>query len=199
MMTSTTFILDPPLGRYSSGTCVNWLARVPHPAAPSVATPAVPAPATFRKSRRVRVRLVNVRLPTADGASSRASFVLAFVPGAGTPAFSMAPRLGAGPPEIVTCRVALRRRSHPRSRPAASCTKVGPVLEATGGRTCATRTWRGDRFELARNRRLRVSGDGPDPVPDGGGRPRHPRRRQPHRRRPRRPRYRRRLRREIPG
>src|SRR4028119_168111 len=88
MMTSTTFILDPPLGRYSLGTCVNWLAKVPHPAAPSVAAPATPAPATFRKSRRVRVRLVNLCLPTADGAPRRASLVWVLVSGAGAPVFS---------------------------------------------------------------------------------------------------------------
>src|SRR5918995_1465799 len=58
MITSITFILDPPLGRYSSGTCVRLLARVPHPAAPGVGPPAAPAPATLRKSLRVRVRLI---------------------------------------------------------------------------------------------------------------------------------------------
>src|SRR5215213_3941796 len=56
MITSITFILDPPLGRYSSGTCVMLLAKLPHPAAPRMVAPASPAPATFRKSLRVRVR-----------------------------------------------------------------------------------------------------------------------------------------------
>src|SRR3712207_73825 len=49
MITTTTFILDPPLGRYSLGS----LAKRLHPALPSRATPAAPAPATFRKSLRV--------------------------------------------------------------------------------------------------------------------------------------------------
>src|SRR5215211_2794273 len=62
MITSITFILDPPLGRYSSGTCVKLLARLPHPAAPSMVAPAAPAPATLRKSLRVRVRSVTPRL-----------------------------------------------------------------------------------------------------------------------------------------
>src|SRR5215208_768345 len=62
MITSITFVLDPPLGRYSSGTCVKLLARLPHPAAPSMVAPAAPAPATLRKSLRVRVRPFTPRL-----------------------------------------------------------------------------------------------------------------------------------------
>jgi hypothetical protein len=50
----TTFILDPPLGRYSSGN----LARRLHPAVPSRVIPAAPAPAIFRKSLLVNVRSI---------------------------------------------------------------------------------------------------------------------------------------------
>src|SRR5215207_2202511 len=67
MITSITFILDPPLGRYSSGTCVKLLARLPHPAAPSMVAPAAPAPATLRKSLRVRVRSFTPRLLASTG------------------------------------------------------------------------------------------------------------------------------------
>src|SRR5215208_1453637 len=62
MITTITFILDPPLGRYSSGTWVKLFARLPHPAAPSMVAPAAPAPATLRKSLRVRVRSFTPRL-----------------------------------------------------------------------------------------------------------------------------------------
>src|SRR3712207_4250111 len=51
MMITTTFILGPPFGRYSSGS----LAKRLHPAVPSNARPAAPAPATFKKSLRVNV------------------------------------------------------------------------------------------------------------------------------------------------
>src|SRR5215218_11176225 len=62
MMTSITFILDPPLGRYSSDTCVRLVTRGLHPAVPSMVAPAAPAPATLRKSLRVRVRSFTPRL-----------------------------------------------------------------------------------------------------------------------------------------
>ncbi|CAA9475910.1 MAG: UDP-glucose 4-epimerase, partial [uncultured Rubrobacteraceae bacterium] len=53
--------------------------------------------------------------------------------------------------------------------------------------------------ELAHHRRLRVYRDRPDPILEGRGRARHPRRGQPHRRRPRRPRDRHGLCREGTG
>src|SRR5918993_659428 len=62
MMISITFILDPPLGRYSSDTCVRLVTRGLHPAVPSMVAPAAPAPATLRKSLRVRVRFFTHRL-----------------------------------------------------------------------------------------------------------------------------------------
>src|SRR3954454_19840144 len=67
MITSITFILDPPLGRYSSDTCVRLVTRGLHPDAPSMVAPAAPAPATLRKSLRVRVRSFTRRLPACTG------------------------------------------------------------------------------------------------------------------------------------
>src|SRR4028119_304918 len=93
MTTSTTFILDPPLGRYSSGTCVNWLAKVPHPAAPSVAAPAGPAPAAFTESRRGRARLVQPR-PPAAARPARARAPRAAAPAPPAPATFRKPRRG---------------------------------------------------------------------------------------------------------
>src|SRR5215210_6826208 len=58
MITSITFILDPPVGRYSSDTCARFLVKPLHPVAPSMVAPAAPAPATLRKSLRVRMRFV---------------------------------------------------------------------------------------------------------------------------------------------
>src|SRR5215204_2093850 len=72
-MTSITFILDPPLGRYSSDTCVRLVTRGLHPAVPSMVAPAAPAPATLRKSLRVRVRSFTHRLlPRAGDQDPRA-------------------------------------------------------------------------------------------------------------------------------
>src|SRR5215218_2580080 len=49
-----TFILEPPVGMYSSGNVATRL----HPVVPSRASPAVPVPATFKKSLRVIVRSI---------------------------------------------------------------------------------------------------------------------------------------------
>src|ERR671911_856607 len=75
MIISITFILDPPLGRYSSDTCVRLVTRGLHPAVPSMVAPAAPAPATLRKSLRVRVRSFTHR-PRAGDQDPRALRVL---------------------------------------------------------------------------------------------------------------------------
>src|SRR5215217_3402724 len=50
-----TFNPDPPLGRYSSGTCGSLSLNLAHPPAPSRDTPAAPVPATLKKALRVSV------------------------------------------------------------------------------------------------------------------------------------------------
>src|SRR5215211_6358020 len=113
MITNITFILDPPLGRYSSGTCVTLLARLPHPAAPSMVAPAAPAPATLRKSLRVSVRPFTPRLRVHAGRRGprasrvrRGSLVQRASSCSSTRAF---PAKSNQPPKIVANSAPIRR------------------------------------------------------------------------------------------
>src|SRR5215218_2418111 len=67
MIHSYIHFLYPALRVYVGGTCVKLLARLPHPAAPSMVAAAAPAPATLRKSLRVRVRSFTPRLRVKAG------------------------------------------------------------------------------------------------------------------------------------
>src|SRR5215207_2141486 len=131
MITSITFILDPPLGRYSSGICVRVLVKLPHPAAPSMVAPAAPAPATLRKSLRVRVRSFTLRPPhigkrgrelrvSPDRRAGRTSLVQTATSCPSTRAFPFASNQ---PPKIVANSASVRRTKH-----AALTRPVAPAL-----------------------------------------------------------------------
>src|SRR5215207_1249824 len=90
-----TFILEPPVGRYSSGNVATRL----HPAVPSRASPAVPVPATFKKSLRVNVRSIPSSSKPASVACAAAHSKANFFP------FSRAAREGA--PRVLSGHVGL--------------------------------------------------------------------------------------------
>src|SRR5215213_5008260 len=152
MITSITFILDPPLGRYSSGTCVKLLVKVPHPAAPSTVAPAAPAPATLRKSLRVRVRSFTPRLQVHTGergsrssSDRRAGRTSPEQRASSCPSTRAFPVASNQSPEIVANSVSVRRTSAGSRTSCRPETRTGPDVSL---RYARRRTFTKDGYAL---------------------------------------------------